>query len=233
MSDSLPEGPPGSRFANVSRRAFLQRSAAAAGLLAIGGLSACSGGNGDTKVFSSATSTSTPAASAGATAAGGPATSATAAPSATTLPAAAKLAVSFTYTSDSFGGRVNNPYIAVWIEDSKGDLVRALAVWYKSDKVRYLSELQEWSATSGSDSALAAVSGATRTPGGYDLVWDGTNLDGTRADTGQYFVCIESAREHGPYSLIRQEITVGSAPSNTPLPSNGELTNAGADYRVA
>ncbi|MBV9953166.1 MAG: DUF2271 domain-containing protein [Acidimicrobiia bacterium] len=227
MSDRLPEAPPGSRLEEVSRRAFLRGGATVIGLTAVGGLAACGGGGSGDQALASTTSTTAATSTTSATS-----TTATADESAGAVPAAAKLAVSFTYTPSGVGGRVNNPYIAVWVEDKGGELVRALAVWYEAAKSRYLSELAEWSTTSGSSAALTAVSGATRTPGGYQLLWDGTNLSGTRVAPGAYFVCIESAREHGPHSLIRTSLTLGDQPQKLALPSDGELSDANATYSV-
>jgi hypothetical protein len=234
MTDPWPDAPPDSRLAAVSRRAFLQRSTGLIGVVAFGGLAAC-GASDDAQAFKSSPSAATTATTT-AGAANSTASSATSVPSTDTnsLPGSAQLAVAFTYAPTASGGRVNNPYIAVWIEDASSALVKALAVWYKTGKdAHYLSELTAWTDTDGSSSALSTVSGATRTPGDYSLLWDGTDLDGKRVATGDYFVAIESAREHGPHSLIRQSLSLADQPFTTNLSSNGELTGAAADYRIA
>ena len=118
--------------------------------------------------------------------------------------------------------------------------------WYEGNAFCLLGagrpdfERREWhkglaalQAARGTSTELAAVSSATRTPGDYALVWDGSDGDGTRVPVGQYFVCIEAAREHGPYSLIRQAVDIGSDAFTTDLPSDGELSGASADYRLA
>ena len=74
------------------------------------------------------------------------------------------------------------------------------------------------------------ISSATRTPGDYALVWKLTNSDGAAVAPGPYFICIEAAREHGPYSLIRQPFTLGATPFTTDLPAQGELTHASIAY---
>ncbi|MCU1344177.1 MAG: uncharacterized protein JWL70_443 [Acidimicrobiia bacterium] len=225
-SDPLPEGPPGSRFAQVSRRAFLRGAAIAAGTGVVV-LAGCSSNNDSAKLGASTAS------AAGATGASAPPSSAAQPKAGPALPAAAALTVAFTYTPASTGGRVNNPYVAVWLEDSSGNLVDALGVFYKAGRdSKYLSELTRWSSQQNTDTALTAVSSATRTPGAYSMVWKGNDIRGARATAGTYFVCIEAAREHGPYSLIRQSMTLGDAPATAALNSNGELSGASADYRV-
>jgi hypothetical protein len=223
-------GPPGSRFAHVSRRAFLARSAAF-GAAAAAGLASC--GHNDADVFArdpSAAPTTGPAPTPTSTARA-PGTSSTTVATTSSAPATTSpspstaasgdVAVRFTYKPASSGGRVNNPYVAVWIEDSAGELVETLGLWYLQGAKgqRWLNELRRWYSVDGS--TTDTTTSATRTPGDYALVWERSG-----ATSGEYFVCIEAAREHGPYSLIRQQFTLGDAPFTTALPSQGELTNA-------
>jgi hypothetical protein len=139
------------------------------------------------------------------------------------------MGVRFTYKVATSGGRVNNPYVAVWIEDTSGALVDTLGLWYlQSQKgTRWLNELRRWYSVDGSTDT---TSSATRTPGDYALVWDLKDSEGQTVAPGSYFVCIEAAREHGPYSLIRQSFTLGATPFKTDLPAQGELTNASISY---
>ena len=69
-------------------------------------------------------------------------------------------------------------------------------------------------------------------PGAYSVVWDGSLVAGGRATEGDYFVCIEAAREHGPYELIREQMTLGAAATSATFPDNGELSAASAAYTV-
>lgn len=57
-------------------------------------------------------------------------------------------------------------------------------------------------------------------------MWDGTDAKGARVALGDYFVCIEAAREWGPYELVRGAVKIGSSASTTPLTDNGELSGA-------
>ncbi len=228
---STPDPWPEPRFPAASRRALLRRSAflgIAAATIPV--LAACGG-----------SSTSAPAAISSATTAGtatsietpstAPDGSTAATGSSSTIatgqafPADARLQVNFTYEAAG-GGSVDSPYIAVWIEDSAGDLVQTVSLWYKSDESKYLKDLKRWSSKNNSE---ALTTGATRIPGAYSVAWDGTNLDGTLVTDGDYFVCIEAAREDGPYQLIREAIPVSGSLTPTTLTANGELTTASVE----
>lgn len=242
-----PDGPlPASRYGEVSRRAFLRRLAAtgagATGLAAV--LAAC--GHDDAAVFargsgstgtttgSSPGSTTAPATVPPTTGAGrstttAPTTTSPPTTAAPTGPAAGSMTIAFTYAAS--GGRVRNPYVAVWIEDGAGELVDTVALWFLQDAKgrRWLPDLRRWSSVDGSQETIETVSSATRKPGAYTLTWDLTTTDGDRIDAGPYHVCIESAREHGPYSLIRAQVTLGEGEVHQDLPANGELQDARVD----
>lgn len=230
------------RFPDVSRRAFLRRSAVIGlAATAVPVLAAC-GGTSSTTVRPNATPANGGATSAepattqplgttgsssdlGASAAG--TTSATDSPAPATRQAGStgsQLQINFTYEAD--GGRVHSPYIAVWIEDPAGDLVQTVSLWYKSDESKYLRDLKRWSSKNNS---AALTTGATRIPGSFAVAWDGTELDGAAVDAGDYFVCIEAAREDGPYQLIRELVAVSETLTPTPLTPNGELTAASVE----
>jgi hypothetical protein len=238
-------GPPGSRYAAVTRRAFLARSAGF-GVAAAFGLAAC--GHNDADVFArgaandtpgagssapKATTTTTARASTTPTTRGSSSTPTTSAPPTTSAGSASKLgdlAVHFTYAASGGRGRVNNPYVAVWIEDTSGTLVDTLGLWYLQNQKgrRYLNELRRWSSVDGDP--VDTISSATRTPGDYALLWKLVDSDGKSVGAGDYVICIEAAREHGPYSLIQQTFTLGSAPFTSDLASQGELSRATITY---
>lgn len=238
---------PESRFELVSRRALLKRTLILGTVVAVPGLG-CSG-SGDK--LATAAGTDTGAAATGATptttaktatGASGTASSttkaATTAPAGPALPTGAQLKIDFTYTASATGGRINNPYVAVWLEDASGALVRTVAVWYKAREAKYLQDLRRWYTDNrtavgkgGTDGATTA-SGATRLPGAYSLTWDGKTDAGAAAAQGDYFICIEAAREKGPYELIREQITLGTAKFDKALTPNGELTAAAVSFVV-
>jgi thiamine biosynthesis lipoprotein ApbE len=132
----------------------------------------------------------------------------------------------------SFGSR--RPYVAVWIEDKDRFPVRTLALWYQ--KPRWLPELRSWyredrmrSMAEGSDIA-STVSSATRPAGKDTLQWDGRDNAGKAVKAGTYTVCIEAAREHGTYQVIRQEMDFSGVPRHVELPGNVEIAAASLDY---
>lgn len=231
-----------SRYAEVSRRAFLKRTAAF-GVAAAFGLAACTDdaetfatasttAAAETTATSSAVATSTAAVEATTATTG--ATTTTAAAGGSVISAGSELAVSFTYRASSTGGQVRNPYVAVWIEDADGDLVDTIAVWFlQSQKgLRWISELKRWYAVDGSNSSLSTVSSATRSPGDYSVVWDVTDTDDSQVAAGDYYVCIEAAREHGPYSLIREVIPLGDQSFAQDLTDDKELSNAAVQLTI-
>lgn len=149
---------------------------------------------------------------------------------------AGEMVVSFTYTPGPVG-KIEQPYIAVWIENQAGELVETISLWYEQSRRgrRWLDHLDRWWAGDrrrilfgGADDSVA-ISSATRAAGSYAVVWDG-NIDGVPAPAGQYFVCVESAREDGPTSLIREPINLAGSLAATSLPSVGELS--GASVRI-
>ena len=64
------------------------------------------------------------------------------------------------------------------------------------------------------------------------LKWDGTNVNGQRVAQGDYVLCIEAAREHGPYSLITGALKVADAKASFTFPDNSELVGVSAEYVV-
>ena len=78
---------------------------------------------------------------------------------------------------------------------------------------------------------VATVSGATRNPGKYSVVWDGKDDQGAPVKPGTYTFYLESAREHGAYQLMKHEFTVGGPPFTAPLKDADELKGVTLEYR--
>lgn len=221
------------RYLTVSRRAFLKKGASLGAFVFV---AACSS---DAAALVSTTVGQPPSTSATST----DDTTSTEAPTTTEatttthagsgLPSGGEMVVDFTYEADG-AGRILNPYIAVWVEDSTGDLVDTIALWFlQSTKgERWLSDLIRWSSVDGSSTTVDTISSATRTPGDYSLVWDGTDTTGVSVPDGDYFICIEAAREHGPYSLIREAISLAGESFDVQLADQGELKNASVQVVV-
>jgi hypothetical protein len=231
------------RFEAAQRRAFLK------GLVVIGAAgvigSAC-GGNNDKQAFGSDSTTTSAATTAAPPSSTADSTDSTDTASSSDtgssgggpLPDGARLKVDFTYAEEA-GGQARNPYIAVWIESSKGELVRNISVWYEQGRgERWLNELSSWY-TADQDYYDAhgkldyqSVSGATRPAGTYSVAWDGKDEAGTRATEGDYVVFIESNREHGSHSITSGKITLGSSGTSAKIPDQGNLSGASATYSV-
>ncbi len=136
-------------------------------------------------------------------------------------------------------GRYNRPYIAVWLEDSKGKSVRTVGLWVQQGRgSRWIPDLRRWfrneqdrQAADGGDLATT-VSGPTRNPGVYKLIWDGKSDKGALLDQGEYYVCVEAAREHGTYQLIREKHMFASAAFSKSLGSNEEIKEAKLEFRA-
>lgn len=128
-------------------------------------------------------------------------------------------------TGSSRRGGWKRPYVAVWIEDAIGEPARTLCLWIEDR--RWLRDLRRWSKKyDGGDHIADVVSQATRKAGAYTLTWDGKDDDGRQLAPGRYTVCIEAAREHGTYQLIRHEIELGTTASQVDLEANDEIATA-------
>ena len=134
-------------------------------------------------------------------------------------------------------GRARRPYVAVWIEDKDKFPVRTIALWF--EKPRWLPDMRAWyrddkmRAMAEGNDITRSVSSATRPPGKYTLKWDGKDNAGKLVKAGKYTVCIEAAREHGTYQLIRQEVDFTGTAKQIPLAGNVEVSSASLDYRKA
>lgn len=225
-----------SRFEDVSRRAFLKRSATLGATVLVPGwlIAACAG---ESESFVSTTSTMGAAGSDSVdstTSSTETTTTTLDEASSTTVPSSAEMLVHFTYSASSSQGPVKNPYVAVWLEDSEGELAATVALWFlQSQKgTKWLSDLRRWYSVDGSQQTVDTISSATRTPGDYTVAWDGAGFDGSRVPEGDYYICIEAAREHGPYSLVRESITLANSSFDLRLPDDGELTDVAVSYVV-
>ena len=142
---------------------------------------------------------------------------------------AKQLVVGFTFTA-SDGFRVRNPYVAVWLEDSAGNLVRTIDLSFEAGRgVRYLPDLKRWfradqaRVSAGGPDVYDTISGPTRIPGAYSAVWDGRDEKGALVKQGTYSVFVEAAREKGPYEVVSEQIVIGSSSFSKKLADNGEL----------
>lgn len=114
------------------------------------------------------------------------------------------------------GFRAKRPYVAVWIEDAKGKLVRLLAIW--GDRARYLVDLSGlWQVARNDQNLISSVARATRAPGRYLLVWDGLDEQGKPVPTGLYRITVEANQEHGAYGTEHGTIVCAGTPATLRL----------------
>ena len=137
--------------------------------------------------------------------------------------------VAVTLTLKSFDNpRARRPYVAIWVEDSKGQLVRNVAVW--ASKRRWIPDLYGWYKANGGSEEIYAMTRATRAPGKYRVVWDGLDDRGQPVPAGSYKVCLEVNREHGSYSKDAAVISVGGKATNVALKDAAEYEGAAIEY---
>lgn len=242
-----------SDVSTMPRRVFLRRVLGTAGGLVVTAVAAACGANKSSAAGTASTAAPAPSVAPGTTAATATSAAAavttakapaatTAAAPATAVPAAAgtafntanEMAISFSYVADAAaGGRFHNPYVAVWIEDAAGAAVRSISLNYQLGRGdKWLPDLTRWFRTAKPTAAVETISSATKVPGAYKLAWDGMNDKKQPVALGDYFVCIEAAREKGPYQIVREQVSVGAAPFAKPLAAKGELQDVSVELRA-
>jgi thiamine biosynthesis lipoprotein ApbE len=118
----------------------------------------------------------------------------------------------------SSGRSSKRPYVAVWVEDSTGKLVRVMALWGTISK--YHTDLSTlWNLVHGQTGQFRSVTRATRPAGKYQLVWDGLDNDGNPVPQGAYRITVETNQEHGTYARQTGTIIVGESTASTTLPA--------------
>ncbi len=248
MKNRKPPAPKNSRYAAVTRRTMLKRSVGTGLFLSLPGL-ACSASNdaevfaGDSAASVPSTSTATPSEASVVSEAPEPTQPVATEPeplsSAGGFSAGDEMVVNFTYTQGA-GGKSLNPYIAVWIEDTDGQLVRTIELWFEQSQKgpRWLPDLRRWYSIdqsrigAGGIDQTDLISGATRLPGAYSLVWDGLDDQGTFVGDRDLVLCIESHRERGPYSLICEPLSLSGDSPTQSLADDGELSSASLELRA-
>lgn len=126
-----------------------------------------------------------------------------------------------------------NPFVAIWISDAQGRVVRTLFHLGNRPR-RYLnSNYVWWSGFNGDGHGpdkLESVTRPTRRPGRYTVVWDGRDDKGVLVGQGRYVVNIEMTREHGGHSLQTLPLDLGQTPVTATVSGQGESGAATARY---
>ena len=108
----------------------------------------------------------------------------------------------------------HRPYVAVWLETPERKPVATMAVWHEKDT--WLKDMRQWwrkigrKANAGAtepEYSLDGVSGATRKPGSYQVLWP--NAAEQSLPPGEYLLNVEFSREEGGRSYIRKKIVIG------------------------
>ncbi|OJU08480.1 MAG: hypothetical protein BGN86_06925 [Caulobacterales bacterium 68-7] len=133
------------------------------------------------------------------------------------------------------GRRVKPPFVAIWIADANGKLIRTL--FHLGDHPpRYLDSNYVWYnalGAAGRANELMSVTRPSRGPGQYTAVWDGKTDAGGVAPQGRYTINVEISREHGGHSLQSMPVTLGAAPTNAAAAGQGESGPASVRYGPA
>jgi len=141
--------------------------------------------------------------------------------------------VSIKFELKRFESRARRPFIAVWVEDKDGKLVKTLALWF--NKPRWVPDLKAWYRKHGQKeykepADLHSLGSATRPAGSYTLSWDGRNDDGELVDAGDYTIHVEAVREHGGYELLEQKLTCKRKSQQKDVKGSVELAGASFEY---
>ncbi|WP_321490014.1 DUF2271 domain-containing protein [uncultured Hyphomonas sp.] len=119
--------------------------------------------------------------------------------------------------------KYERPYVAVWIADADRNLIRILML--AGDEPRWMEENYYWFRRFGrkAGSLVDAMSGPTRRPGEYTLVWDGLDDDGKPVPPGDYILHIEAAREHGDHQHESLDLPLADGSFTKDIPAGVEL----------
>jgi thiamine biosynthesis lipoprotein len=127
-----------------------------------------------------------------------------------------QLTMSLTVLQTTGRGAVHRPYVGVWAEDASNKLVRVLAFW--ANEPKYYGELSILFNRAGRNpDRLHTLARATRSPGKYDLVWDGLDDQRAAVPAGPYKIVIETNQEGGSYAKQSGVITCGDDPADLML----------------
>jgi hypothetical protein len=140
---------------------------------------------------------------------------------------------------DTEGGRYRRPFVAVWVENKDGKVVRNVSLWVSTGGPgpwEWMKDLKRWhlsdqarKRTDKRDMVLT-MSRPTRPPGKYSVIWDGKDDFDKPVPRGEYTIFIDAAREHGTYQSIQKPVTIADTPFAVELPGNIEIKSAALDY---
>ena len=121
------------------------------------------------------------------------------------------------------GSSYERPYVAVWVSDTRGTPLRNLLLL--GGEQRWASTNSIWWRRTGRRGLLEvnSVTRPTRTPGEYQLVWDGKDDTGASVLEGEYLLNVEASREYGGHDLVSLPFTVSAGTQSFSHPGEGEV----------
>ena len=135
-----------------------------------------------------------------------------------------------TFVLPNLGPRVYRPFVAVWVEDETGRLVKLVTLWgVKSEWYKELTTF--WTLTKGEKELLFPVTRPTRSPGRYQLLWDGRDTQGRPVPRGTYRIVIEVNRERGTYTKRVATIVCGDEPAGATVEPTANWESLSITYR--
>lgn len=147
-------------------------------------------------------------------------------PAASNWPAGYRVKITLPLTP---GRAAKRPYVAVWVEDASGRLVRSIALW--GNKYKYYADLSTaWSLTRGDQKPFHSVTRATRPAGKYELVWDGLDNDNRPVPKGTYLITVETNQERGTYAKQAGTVVLGDMPASITLPATANFDPVVVQY---
>lgn len=130
-------------------------------------------------------------------------------------------------------GRYHSPFVAIWVSDEEGKVVRTL-FHLGNRPPRFLDSNYVWWRGFNADGQgvekLASVTRPSRQPGKYSATWDGKDDAGNPVAQGHYVINIEMSREHGGHSLQTVPLDIGKAPVSGAAQGEGESGPASVRY---
>ncbi|ASF15386.1 hypothetical protein NUITMVS3_32330 [Shewanella xiamenensis] len=121
-------------------------------------------------------------------------------------------------------GQYHRPYVAVWVEDAKGQTVKTISLWVWDEGHKWLKDIRRWWRKAGREdmSFVDGIASATRPAGHYKINWDLKDDAGKPLVPASYTVFIEVVREHGGRDLVRQNFDLSAGDFTAQLPATTE-----------
>jgi len=130
-----------------------------------------------------------------------------------------KVDITFNYVKQQ--GMGSNQF-AVWIEDAKGNYIKALGVTkfvatkgYKTREMALLNWVKKAKRSEMNSKEVEAITKATPNTGEQTYVWDCTDANGKAVVEGEYRYVVEACRYMENYDLFSGKVIVSKVPVTT------------------